>query len=413
VTKINEIELEESDLDLIESEVSTLTIHAAPSTTPPVLDTLNNTLILDSITNNSRILRDNKLNVNDIVSTSRLKSDKSVKLSEKEDGSSFISQHTSKAIITLMILTFILSSIIIFLVFKNRRRFLSESMIYKTAIPIEALGRYNDESVVTGYLETSSVLGSSLILNRVNINGTTVGYINPVVGNANKFVKSKGNAGKRVSDDSMAHLLMSSTNSPSSFAESVSSSAKLKKTTSKKRLTYPTNEVYEDINHVSEQYEEVNPKAINALLERNQNLISTARQNDYSFAPATTITGEANVENKLGYPIEISTNNLANEMPRTSHLSVSNISPTPSTSNPIVTSTPCLPKSQPPELSKKLNDYDVPDRNRISAQNEYQACSESSDSKSERKESTITNEVGNEYDCDYQIPLNTPKSAEK
>ena len=413
MTKINEIELEESDLDLIESEISTSTII----TSTPVLDILNNTLILDSITNNSRILRDNKLNVNDIVSTSRLKSDKSVKLSEKEDGSSFISQHTSKAIITLMILTFILSSIIIFLVFKNRRRFLSESMIYKTAIPIEALGRYNDESVVTGYLETSSVLGSSLILNRVNINGTTVGYINPVVANANKFIKSKGNGGKRVSDDSMAHLLMSSTNSPSSFAESVSSSsAKLKKTTSKKRLTYPTNEVYEDINHVSEQYEEVNPKTINALLERNQNLIGTARQNDYSFAPATTITGEANiVENKLGYPIEISTNNLANDMPRTSRLSVYNISPTPSTSNPIVTSTPCLPKTQPPELSKNMNDYDVPDRNRMSAQNEYQACSESSDSaKSERKESTITNEmVGNEYDCDYQIPLNTPKSAEK
>ena len=200
---------------------------------------------------------------------------------------------------------------------------------------------------------------------------------------SNKFIS------KRISDDSMARLLLSSANnSPASNCNDPLNSANVEILLSKKKLQFPNQncEVYEDIN------------------------LHSIKGNEYCYAPTNNIMlGEGC---SLPTSSRSSSSNdaqlLDNEIqPSTSSKSTSQFN-SPVFDKKVQNFIPCLPKTLPPEknekIGNKINDYDVPDVSKITEPSEYTTYLV--------RDGGEANE--NQEEClDYQVPINLPKIESK
>lgn len=195
---------------------------------------------------------------------------------------------------------------------------------------------------------------------------------------SNKFIS------KRISDDSMAHLLLSSANnSPASNCVDILNSNNAGILLSKKKLQFPNQncEVYEDINLHSIKGNEYYAPTANIMLGDGCSLPRSSRSSSSNDAQ------------------------LIETQPSTSSKSTSQFN-SPVVDRKNQNSIPCLPKTLPPEKDDKINnqninnDYDVPDVSKIIAPNEYTTylVRESCEVNSEQEEC-----------LDYQVPINLPK----
>jgi hypothetical protein len=200
---------------------------------------------------------------------------------------------------------------------------------------------------------------------------------------SNKFIS------KRISDDSMSHLLLSSANYSPASANYIDplSSTNTGILLAKKKLQFPNQncEVYEDINLHSIKGNEYCYLPAPIIL-----------QNDGFSLPTSSRTSSSSNDSRL----------LDNEIqPSTSKSTSQSNSPNANKKNLI----PCPPKTLPPDMGVKVNapkndendDYDVPDANKITPQNEYTTY-------------LVKDEIGKNVDqeecLDYQVPINIPKT---
>jgi hypothetical protein len=203
---------------------------------------------------------------------------------------------------------------------------------------------------------------------------------------SNKFIS------KRISDDSMSHLLLSSANYSPASANYIDplSSTNTGILLAKKKLQFPNQncEVYEDIN------------------------LHSIKGNEYCYLPAPIILQNDGFSLPTSPRTSSSSNDsrlLDNEIqPSTSKSTSQSNSPNANKKNLI----PCPPKTLPPDMGVKVNapkndendendDYDVPDANKITPQNEYTTY-------------LVKDEIGKNVDqeecLDYQVPINIPKT---
>jgi hypothetical protein len=194
---IESIELHENlDLDTYQLYTAPVPNFFFPNWTSTPSPNETTTISQGSLNNTNQ---DSRLNVKDL-SYSKLKTgEKSLKRThmrhsdslETETGT-FMSDHTTKAILTLFMLVCILTGIILFLVFSAKKRMKAEAMLYKSNIQMDT--RYGDASLFAGYIDHSN-LGAPLN-NPANLNYQSRHLIYQL------------NNMPRISDNSMAHLLL-------------------------------------------------------------------------------------------------------------------------------------------------------------------------------------------------------------
>ena len=244
--------------------------------------------------------------------------------------------------------------------------------------------RYNDGTFVNGYLDSQSLangfINRNSIINLNGLNGDTNSnfeihhHFGSNVKSSNKFLN------KRISDDSMAHLLLSSANNSPASINCAESNAFSSSCISKKKLQFRNEncEVYEDIN------------------------LNSMKANDYCYEPTSNVIQS---EVRCSLPTSSSSSSSNSEVDadylenETQPSSMSNI--------------PCLPKTLPPEKGDALefknkddNDYDVPNMNKNTTPNQYASYVI-------REDLQIDNQVVEEDCTDYQIPINLPKGDTK
>jgi len=327
--------------------------------------------------NNQSVLTNAKerMNINDLlVSSSKFSSDSTV-IESKGINTSFISDHTLQAILTLMVLIVILSSIIIFLALNNRKRFFNE--LYKTSMRMNELNNQNNS--ISAYMDA---------------NNPSVVYLNSDQNRASYYGQNKL---QRISDDSTAQLLLNqSIHNQSDLIALASSSStvdvntKLNQLNRNSKVFMNPNQVYEDINE-----------------KMTKSMGSSAKLNEYSYIPSSLMNKLASNDhletmNELKIDLTNRPTTSANIICSSSSTSSSNaVSPLASNMDVQLTSTPCVPKTLPPSMNDRFskqsqNGYDI--SSQMLASNEYTVC-------------LNQNLDQSDDDCDqeYKIPTNLPK----
>jgi hypothetical protein len=339
---VESIELqEEIDLDDDPPFISTISKTSTTSSSPT-------TSITNSSNSSLSNIKENRLNVKDIVSTSQLKTDKSIKKTyirdENQSSNSFMSDHTATAVLTLLMLILIVAGILLFLIFSAKQRWRAEAMIYKTHLQMES--RYGDQSIMSGYMDPN--------------------LINPNVHyqSRNHLLYQLNNV-PRISDNSMAHLLLNTSAASNNII--LPPPPLIPSSIYKTKQTSDPNEAYDYISD--------DKMKVNKLNEQS----AQENKNEYTIEPSKPC-------NIISLDIPKSQ---FNERPLTSSTSLSNSqspSISPKSLSELVTSTPSAPKT---------NEYDTLSKK-----------SSPSDSDQNKKTRKDLNEY---YDDSYQVPSNLPK----
>jgi hypothetical protein len=314
-----------------------------------------------------------RININDLlVSSSKFSSDSTI-IESKSLNSSLVSDHTLQAILTLMVLIVILSTIIIFLALTNRKRFFNE--LYKTSIRMNELNSHANS--MSAYMDT---------------NNPSIVYLNPDQNRASCYGQNKF---QRISDDSTAQLLLNqSVNNQSDLIAVASSSStidintKLTQFNRNSKLFMNPNQVYEDINE-----------------KMSKSLSSSTKLNEYSYIPASILNKLAsNDQNEVMNELKIDLTNrptTSNIIGSSSTSSSNTVSPLANNMDVQLTSTPCVPKTLPPSINDRLSkqshtSYDK--SSQMLASNEYTICLNQN-----------LDESDEDCDPEYKIPTNLPK----
>lgn len=337
---------EEIELDN-DPNILLTTLKTSTTSTTPISNSSNNS----SISN----IKENRLNVKDIVSTSQLKTDKSIKKTyireSSESENSFMTDHTTKAVLTLLMLVLIVTGILLFLIFSAKQRWRAEAMLYKTHIQMES--RYADQSIISGYMDPN--------------------LINPNLHyqSRNHLLYQLNNV-PRLSDNSMAHLLLNTSAASNNII--LPPPPLIPQGLYKTKLNSDSNEAYD---YISDDKMKVNK--LNEQQQQQNNLNPHENQNEYTTEPSKT-------SNKITLDIPKAQ---FNDRPLTSSTSISDSqspSISPKSLSELVTSTPSAPK---------INEYDT--LSKKSSPNDFDQ------NKKTRKD------LNEYYDDSYQVPSNLPK----